>query len=217
MVSNYWISWAIVCHLSMASKMSPKMETLLEPLHNSHVYFSVHHFGRIERVFLEYVSPRCTLIILNQSWAKISQKNQTHLLNTKFTNVFLYFSSLGNSTVVKGIPKPGDLHTRFWGYRDPLAAVYISSHFPSFSLFSGFRIKPTVLAATLDSIHLICVLCSPHQLGWKLTHLENLEATWRQILLTKGNLMYLNTFMRKPLLDICNLSTQRYYKFLGHH
>jgi len=88
MVSNYWISWAILCHLSMAAKLSPKMETLLEPLHNSHVYFSVHHFGRIERVFLKYLSPRCTLIIVNESWVKISHKNQTQLLNTKFKMCF---------------------------------------------------------------------------------------------------------------------------------
>jgi len=121
--------------------------------------------------------------------------------------VFLYFSSFGNSALVNGIPKPRDLNTRFWGYRDPLAVIYISTHFQSFSLFNGFRIKPTVLAATLDSIQFICVLCDPHQLGWELTHLRNLEATWLQILLTKGNPIYLSKFIRKPQLEICNLST----------
>jgi len=179
------------------------MKTILQSLHNSHVYFSFLSFGDVAEKYFEFFSPKCTYI-MEDKMKRSNFKKPKQKMFTKFTNTFLFVSFIAE--IDFSVTNPKELDSIYWGYRDPYAALYISSHFEA-SIFQGFRIKPTILALTLKSVHLICPICQ--KLDWELTSLENLDMSWRQIFTTRGSTIYMNNFVHTVDTQKCNLFVYR--------
>jgi len=186
-----------------SQQLSQNLKNILQPLHNSHIYFSFFTFGEVEEKYFDFFNLKCTFVIQDKMRRSHFEKAKPNMF-TKFTTSFLYISSIVE--IDFPVSNPKELHTMYLGYRDPHAALYISINFEA-SVFKGFRIKPTILALTLESVHLICPFCE--KLDWELTNLENLDSSWRQVFVTHGSTIYLNDFIFPVDIQKCNLFLYR--------
>jgi len=179
------------------------MKTILQPLHNSHIYFFFVSFEDVAEQYFEFFNLKCTFILQDKmkvSYFKTTKPN----MYTKFITTYLFISFMDSIDIP--ISNPKELDAIYLGYREPYAALYITSHFQT-SVFQGFRIKPTILALTLESVHLICPICP--KLDWELTNLENLDNSWRQNFVAHGSTIYISNFLYPVDIPKCNLFVYR--------
>ena len=208
--ATFAIFFPCICETLKTPKLSKNIQSILKPLHKSHIYFSLDSFGELERSFFSCFHPQSTFVIIAPEFQTHSEIEWKPIMLTKFESLFLHVSFMDtqdrdfNRSI---IVSPRNLDRIFLGYRDPLAVLLISSEQFDFSILRPVHVKPTILAVNPKSIHLICPICE--KLDWKLSDLEELDTTWRHIYLANGGLIHLHEFKYQPDLHMCNLLTNR--------